>query len=195
MIITKPNSYIADNVHIKDKLSVGFCSIIGNEQNGDTYIGLNCNIGDFCKVDHDVVIGDDATIEDYCSIYKMCTVGNGFRMVSGSRIAARCSIGNNVIINGIVSQRVIIEDDVRFFGRTVHSHLDHTKDWKTTVEPSPILKRGCIVGVNAMIMGGIIIGENSYVAAGEIVKCNVPADKVYINGKIIDKIYFRGFIK
>lgn len=195
MIIAKPNSYVADNVHVEGILNVGFCSVIGNAQEGNTFFGANCTVGDFCKIDHDVTVGNNAIIEDYCSIYKLCIVGSGLRMVSGSRVAARCIIGNNVIINGVVSQRVVIEDDVRFFGRTVHSHLDHTKDWKTTIEPSPVFKKGCIIGVNAMIMGGVTIGENSYVAAGEVVKCSIPANKVFINGEIIDKAYFRSFIK
>ena len=42
--------------------------------------------------------------------------------------------------------------------------------------------------------GEIEIGENSYVAAGEIVRCNIPPESVYYKGRIYEKKYFRGII-
>lgn len=53
-----------------------------------------------------------------------------------------------------------------------------------------ILKKGCWVGANAIILPGITIGENSVVAAGSIVTKSVP-DKVLVAGnpaKIIKEL-------
>lgn len=197
MIIKKGlNIFISSATSYDGTLEIGHCSIIGdyNDDKNKVIIGSNVTIGTFCKIESNVKIGNKCMIEDNCSIYHSTIIGNGVQIVSGSRISARCSIGNECIINGIISQRVVIEDNVRYFGRIAHSHHNHTLPWKTTVESSPIFRKGCFVGVNALIIGDIEIGENSYIAAGEIVRCNIPSDTIYYKGKIYDKKYFRGVI-
>jgi hypothetical protein len=34
-----------------------------------------------------------------------------------------------------------------------HLHADPTGDWDTTEEPSPVIRRGSVVGVGALIVG------------------------------------------
>jgi len=197
MIIKKGlNIYISPATKYIDQIEIGHSSIIGDYDDyvNPVKIGKNFRLGSFCKISKNVTIGDDCVIEDNCFIYHDTKIGNNVRIVTGSRISARCQIGNNAIINGSISQRVIIEENVRFFGRIAHSHYDHTLDWTTTAEPSPIFKKGCIIGVNTLIIGEVEIGENSYVAAGEVVRCNIPPESVYLKGQIFEKSHFRGII-
>ena len=200
MIIEKGlNIYVSPTTKYIDTLEIGHCSIIGSfddvhESSSIVNIGRNLKMGAFCKISNNVTIGNDCVIEDNCFIYHSTTIGNNVTLVAGSKIFARCQIGDNVIITGAISQRVVIEDNVRYFGMIAHSHYNRTLPWKTTSEPSPVFRKGCIIGVNTLIIGDVEIGENAYVAAGEIVRCNVPADSVYYKGKIYEKKHFRGIV-
>lgn len=189
------SSFVASDTKYLTQLKVGHCTIIGDiDCDSNIVIGENLTVGAFCKIDRDVIIGNNCIIEDNCLLYHSTSIGNHVQIVSGSRISARCIIGDNVIINGLIPQRVIIEDDVRYFGRIAHSHYNHTLPWKTTIEPSPILRKGCMVGVNSLLIGSIEIGENSYISAGEIVRSDIPANSVLYKGQVFPKSYFRGIL-
>lgn len=182
------------DVHIDENVSIGDYTIIGSKH-GDVTIQQNTKIGDFCKIEGNVTIGKNCSIGDYSLICKNTQIGDNVTILPGSKIYSKCNIGNNVIINGSVSQRVNLEDNVRFFGRVAHSHRDHTLDWKATEEKSPIIKKGAIVCIDALIIGPVEIGENAYISAGEIVRFNIPQNKILYNGRLFDKDKFRGFIK
>ena len=68
-------------------------------------------------------------------------------------------------------------------GRIVHAYRNPNADWDGTDEESPRIRAGAVVGANAIIIGQITIGLRSYIAAGEIVRKNVPADTVIYRGK------------
>ena len=103
--------------------------------------------------------------------------------------------GQNCIIAGELVDRTVVEDWVRFQGETAHSHTDATGDWDDTVEPSPTIKRGSVVGVGAFLIGGITIGPHAFVAAGERVTCDVPEGMVLQGGKLQPIADLRGLIK
>lgn len=70
----------------------------------------------------------------------------------------------------VVGESAVIEDDVRIWhGVTLGSTL---KDGSP--ERHPRLRRGCTIGADAIILGGIDVGEGSVVAAGSIVLTPVP---------------------
>lgn len=185
---------IRSNVKADPTVTMGDYVILGSKH-GDVNIGAGTTIGDYTKIEGDVLIGKNCSIGDYVLICKKTKMGNNVTVVPGSKIYGKCEIGNNVIINANISQRVNLEDDVRFFGRVAHSHRDHTLDWKNTVEPSPVIRKGAIVCIDALIIGPVEIGENSYISSGEIVRFNIPANKILYKGKLFDKKDFRGFIK
>ncbi|MDR3216494.1 MAG: hypothetical protein LBT55_03655 [Clostridiaceae bacterium] len=190
------NNFIcAKDALIGERANIGAFSIIGrNTEVSGVRIGNEFIMGAFSKIEDEVVIGNNCRVGDYCGIYYKTEIGNNVTIEHGSKVFARCKIGNDVVINASVSQRVIMEDGVRFFGRIAHSHRNHTLDWKNTVEESPMFKKGCFIGINALIIGNITIGENAYIGAGEIVRCNIPADSVFYKGKIYDKRFFKGLI-
>ena len=106
-----------------------------------------------------------------------------------------CKVGQNCIIGGDLSERVIVEDNVTFMGELAHNHRNPNLDWDTTDEPSPIFRRGTVVGVGAIVMGGISVGPFSYIAAGELVKSDVPPRKVVYKGKISNLEDWKGIIQ
>lgn len=193
------NIFIDPKVSFAENADIGHCSVLGYDDgtmhaDGTTYIGDNFKMGAFSIVEKNCFIGDNVEVGNYCTIYEDAYVDDNAKILSGSRIYWGAKIGKGAIINAFVSSNVIIEENVRFFGRIAHSHRDHTLDWETTIEASPIFKKDCFIGLGALIIGDIIVGERSYVAAGEILRFNLPADTVYYKEKIYDKKKFRGLI-
>ncbi|MBK7538026.1 MAG: hypothetical protein IPI49_22165 [Myxococcales bacterium] len=108
------------------------------------------------------------------------------------------TIGRNTFIGGDVSNWTIIGDDVTFMGRIVHTYrkAGGRDDWVGAgPQPSPRIGDKAIIGENALLIGGIDIGRGAYVSAGEVVKYDVPAGHLAINGELIPLSAFRGFIK
>lgn len=195
MATVKYGAIISNGVKIGESVQVGEYTVIGTNQETDNIIiDANTVINRFCYIDKNVHIGKSCKIGDGVYIYRNCKIGDNVQIQAKSIISKDCIIGNGCIIDGNVANKVVMEDNVRFLGQIAHSHRNHTLDWKTTSEPSPVFRKNSIIGVGALIIGDIEVGENSYVAAGEILRCDLPMDSVYYQGKIYPKKYFRGFI-
>ncbi|WP_276091107.1 acyltransferase [Pedobacter sp. JY14-1] len=81
-----------------------------------------------------------------------------------------------------------IEDDV-MIGSGVHIYVNNHRfdrldipiiDQGYYLDKPVILKKGCWVGANAIILPGVTIGENSVVGAGAIVTKSLPAHVVAV---------------
>jgi acetyltransferase-like isoleucine patch superfamily enzyme len=187
--------YIADCIDHKGELTIGHCSAVGyGDAPGRAVFGMDVKIGAFSIIERNVTVGDNCEIGNHCMVFSDARIGRRVKLLSGSRVYWDADVGDDAIINGYVSGNVIVENSVRFFGRIAHSHRDHTRDWETTIEPSPVFRAGCFIGLGALIVGAITIGENAYVAAGETVRSDVPPNTVFYKGSLHDKRFFRGLI-
>lgn len=101
------------------------------------------------------------------------------------------SIGERVVIrpgsmlfasSGKTKARIIIEDDV-LVGSGVHFYTSNHffKDVNISIidqghdHPKEVLlKKGCWIGANSIILPGVTIGENSVIGAGSIVTKSIP---------------------
>lgn len=195
MAMIKHGVLISKGATVDKTVQIGEYSVIGNGQDADNIlIGVETIIHRFCFIDRNTQIGKKCIIGDGVYIYKNCIIGDDVRIMCKSVIDSGCKIGNGCIIDANIANKVVMEDNVRFFGQIAHSHRNHTLDWKTTSEPSPVFRKNSIVGVGALIIGDVEVGENSYVAAGEILRYNLPANSVFYQGKVYPKNYFRGLI-
>lgn len=178
-------------------VSIGFCSYVGYEATEEepVSIGEGVCIGAFCLIEGGVHIKDRVEVDHYCRISYGSRIGTGTRVLYRAQIFDEVSIGENCIIAGELVDRTIVEDGVRFQGETAHLHNDTTGDWDDTVEPSPIIKCGSVVGVGAILIGEITIGPHAYVAAGERVTCDVPEGMVLKGGALRRIADMRGMIK
>jgi len=151
------------------------------------------------------------TMRELC-IKKFKSFGEGseFRPGAYAINCSRISIGADVVIrpntmlfadNRPGGAEIIIEDKVSI-GSGVHfiscNHMFSKKNMaiydqgfnKPNASDSIILKRGCWVGANTIILPGVQIAENSVVGAGTIATKSVPPNVVFAGnpGKIIKKI-------
>ncbi|MEH2946711.1 DapH/DapD/GlmU-related protein [Sporofaciens sp. JLR.KK001] len=190
-------TYIGENVIWGENIKIGYYSYIGREgsNNSPLTIGKNVTIGSFCLLETGSVIGNNTEIDDYCAIYSGAQVGNSVKLLYGKKIYSKAEIGERCIIGGDVPERMVLDDSVTFMGEVAHSHYNPKLDWDITDEPSPRIGKGSIIGVNALLIGGIEIGKNCYISAGEILRHNLSDDHVYYKGKVYHINEFKGLIR
>ncbi len=129
-----------------------------------------------------------------------------FRPGAYAIACSKIHIGKNVVIRpGTVLHAdprtngagITIEDDV-LIGPGVHIYVDKHRfdnpnipiiDQDYAPSEKVILKKGCWIGANCIILPGITVGKNTVIGAGSIVTKSIP-DKVVAAGnpaKIIRK--------
>mgnify|MGYP000949200604 CR=1 FL=1 len=189
--------FVHEKAKIGKNVTIGHCSCIGfgDPEDGELIIEDNVTIGAFCVIHFGTVIRESAKIDHKCVIGVEVAIGKKTQVLLGKEVSWKAKIGDNCIIGGNVADRTIIEDDVTYLGEIAHSHRDASLDWDTTEEPSPIIYKGSVVGVNALIIGARKIGPCAYIGAGEIVRTDVGEGIALIEGKQFAVKSLRGFIK
>lgn len=146
------------------------------------------------------------------SMYKLCkekflyfSDTAQFRAGAYAVGCSKISIGNRVIIRPNVMLfgdtvidmdcSILIEDDV-MIGSGVHIYVNNHRfddpnipliDQGYYPDQQVVLKKGCWIGANAIILPGVTIGENSVVGAGSIVTKSIPGS-VVVGGNPARKI-------
>jgi UDP-3-O-[3-hydroxymyristoyl] glucosamine N-acyltransferase len=180
-----------------EKISVGAFTVIEANKDASVSIGKGTVIGHSVVIAPGVVLGENVKLDSQSFVGERTAIGNGSE-VHGSKVHRDVQIGKNSFIGGEVANWTIIGNEVTFMGRIVHTYRQpgNANNWRhSPPQPSPKIGNQCVIGENALLIGGIEIGERSYVAAGEILKCNVPDDHIAIGGKILPLKLFRGFVQ
>ncbi|MFH0841782.1 MAG: acyltransferase [Bacteroidota bacterium] len=101
----------------------------------------------------------------------------------GCKVGKKVFIGSNVHIDSGYAGMLIIEDNVHIAGHCIF--LCHQRDLSNyfigddysnlgyKIEPIH-LKRGCLIGMNSLVLPGVTIGEGAIVGAGSLVVKNIP---------------------
>lgn len=129
--------------------------------------------------------------------------GAEFRPGAYAVTCSKIELGKRVVIRpgtmlfadprDTISGRILIEDDV-MLGSGVHIYVANHRfdnpnqpliDQGHSPSKTVILRKGCWVGANAIILAGVEIGENSVIGAGSVVTKNVPAKCVAIGSPAV----------
>jgi UDP-3-O-[3-hydroxymyristoyl] glucosamine N-acyltransferase len=118
-------------------------------------------------------IGSGAIIGDQSQIRERAVIGAGTVVGRGSTIDFDCVVGERVLIQtGVyVTAGTLLEDDV-FLGPGVLTTNDSTMGRHGPGKDhlrGPVFRRACRVGGGVVVVPGVTIGEEAYVAAGAIV--------------------------
>lgn len=124
-------------------------------------------------------------------------IGERFKMRDGAKIRVRkgaiCKIGKNTSVNcnNIITSRkkIIIGDNVQFSPNVQIYDHDHDFEIEGGIKVGKY-KTGSIeigdnvwIGANAIILRGTKIGDNAVIAAGSIVKGEIPTGAIFIQKK------------
>ena len=121
-------------------------------------------IADYASVREDTSIGDLTIIGRGVAVENEVTIGDCCKVETGAYITAKSTIGDLCFI----APEVTFTND-NFVGRT-QERFKHFG--------GVTMHRGARVAANATVLPGIVIGEDSLVAAGSVVTRNVPSGMV-----------------
>jgi acetyltransferase-like isoleucine patch superfamily enzyme len=139
-------------------------------------------------------IADDATICCGAVVYAGASIGRRAIVGDQSQVRERGVLGErsvlgrgstldfDTVVGARVSVQTLVEDDV-FIGPGVVMTNDDTMDRHGPETPlrGATLKRGCRVGGGVVLTPGVVIGEEAFIAAGEVVVRDVP-DRAVVMG-------------
>lgn len=127
-------------------------------------------------------IGARTIIGDQAQVRERSTIGAGTVIGRGSAVEFDVRVGDRVLIqSGVyVTAGTVVEDDV-FLGPGVMTTNDDTMGRHAPGAglQGPVFRRACRVGGGVVLVPGVEIGEEAFVAAGAIVTRDVaPRDVV-----------------
>lgn len=127
-------------------------------------------------------IGDGAIIGDLASVRERCSVGPSTVIGRGTCVENEVIIGarNSIQSNCYITRASVLEDDVfiapcvsttndNFMGRTEKRHA---------LLKGATIRRGARVGGGVVLLPGVEVGEEAFVAAGALVTKDVPSAKI-----------------
>ena len=122
------------------------------------------------------VIGDQAFVRENVQIGENCGIGRGVCIENQVSIGSRCSIQSNSYITRLAT----LEDDV-FIAPCVTTTNDNfmgRTDARHELLKGATIRRAARIGGGVVILPGIEIGEEAFVAAGALVTKDIPAGKL-----------------
>jgi UDP-2-acetamido-3-amino-2,3-dideoxy-glucuronate N-acetyltransferase len=121
-------------------------------------------------------IGTGAIVGDQSYIRERARIGAGSVIGRGSTVDNDVEVGERVRVqtNVYLTAGTVVEDDV-FVGPGATTSNDDTMSRHAPGEPlrGALLRRACRVGAGAVLVPGVEVGEEAFVAAGAVVTRDV----------------------
>jgi UDP-3-O-[3-hydroxymyristoyl] glucosamine N-acyltransferase len=127
------------------------------------------------RVGSGAIIGDQTQLRERATVGERTVLGRGSSIDFNAQVGARVLIQTGVYVTG----GAVVEDDV-FLGPGVLTTNDHAMGRHARGEPllGPVFRRACRVGGGAVLVPGVAIGQEAFVAAGALVTRDVGAREV-----------------
>lgn len=125
-----------------------------------------------------IEIGRDVMVHIYARFSVVSAVEG---VVPRLRIGDRCHIGRFstiACVGEIVFEEDVLTADRIFVGDSYHEYADPSvpvSDQGMSAPQPVVIRRGAFLGVGSIVLPGVSVGENAYVAAGAVVTNDVPA--------------------
>jgi acetyltransferase-like isoleucine patch superfamily enzyme len=121
------------------------------------------------------ILGDQSFVRERSRIGERTVVGRGSTVDFDTVVGARVRIQTDVYLTA----RCVVEDDV-FVGPGAHTTNDDTmgRHGPEYELRGAVLRRACRIGGRAVLVPGVEVGEEAFVAAGAVVTRDVPARAV-----------------
>lgn len=138
-------------------------------------LGNNCLIGDGVSIRENCSLGSDCVIGRNSTINFGTSIGNKTRLGDLVHLTGNVEVGNNVFIGpGVVSA------DDNSMGRAL--------DYDGLHDKGATIKDGASIGEACVLLPRIVIGENTIIGAGTIVRNKVPDNMLVIGSQKVQKV-------
>jgi acetyltransferase-like isoleucine patch superfamily enzyme len=184
-VVVHGDTVIGDGCAIGDHVVLGKPTLRGPRAGADPgplVLGARVSVGAGAvlfagsRVGDGVTVGDQAYVRERVSIGEGTLIGRGSAVDNDVSIGARVSVQTNVYLTAFSA----VEDDV-FVGPGATTTNDDTMGRHAPGEAlaGVTLRRACRVGGSAVLVPGVEVGEEAFVAAGAVVTRDVaPRAKV-----------------
>jgi acetyltransferase-like isoleucine patch superfamily enzyme len=137
-------------------------------------------------------IGKDTRIWQFCVILEEAEIGENCNICSQCFIENKVSIGHNVTIkNGVyLWDGITIHDNVQIGPNVTFTNDKYPRAKQPFELQKTLIKKNASIGAASVILGGVIVGENSMVGAGSLVTKDIPDNELWFGNpaKFIRKI-------
>ena len=185
--VVYPETVLGSDVRLGEGCVIGKPPVLGarssaaREEPGPARLGDGVSVGAGAVVlagaelGAGCVIGDQAHVRERASIGPDSVVGRAASVENDVRIGARVRLQTNAYITAWS----VVEDDV-FVAPGVTTTNDPTAGRRQPGQElrGPTLRRACRIGAGAVLLPGVEVGEEAFVAAGAVVTADVPARAV-----------------
>ena len=144
---------------------------------GYTRIGKESTIRSGSVIYTDTLIGDRLDCGHNVFIQWGTKIGNNCKIMENSRIYSEAVVGDNVRFNGFGCARCKIGSNVSMLGYLVHRY-DIPKGG--LIEESPHVEDMAVVGMLAIVVGGVTVRKGAYVGAGTVVTHDVEPFSIVV---------------
>lgn len=183
-------SVIGDGVRVGDGAIIGKAPVFAvtstqKERDLTTVsIGVNSIIGTSAIVYTGSVMGSECFLGDRVIIRENCRVGDRTLIGAGVIVENDVSVGSNCKIQSgaYITAYTTLEDDVFIAPMVVTTNdnlMGRTGDCLARKQ-GPIIKRGARVGGGVVLLPGIEVAEETFIAAGAVVTANTRPGQLYM---------------
>jgi acetyltransferase-like isoleucine patch superfamily enzyme len=125
-----------------------------------------------------VIVGDQACVRERCTVGDDVVIGRGSLVENDTEVGARTKIQADAYVTAyslleedvFVAPCVVTAND-NFMGRTERRHK---------LRRGPTIRRGARIGAAAVLLPGIVVGEEAFVGAGAVVLRDVQPRTVVV---------------
>lgn len=156
--------------------------------------GNNLHVGEFVIVEAGVTVGDNVKIGHRVTLKSGTRIGNHSIIDDHCITTGACIIGNHVNIRtgAIISKATIIEDYCFIGPGIITNHTKHVNHGRSDKIPDvqliTYIGYGSILGSQASILAGVVIGPQVIIGGGTVVVKDILERGVYV-GCPATKIY------
>jgi len=140
--------------------------------------------------DSDYFVHESARVDTPCEIGSGTKIWHFSHVMAGVRIGHNCNLGQNVYIDADVEignrckiqnnvsiyDGVTLEDDVFLGPSCVLTNITNPRSQvvRKKLYENTLIQKGATIGANATILCNLTIGRYAFIAAGAVVRDNVP---------------------
>jgi UDP-2-acetamido-3-amino-2,3-dideoxy-glucuronate N-acetyltransferase len=148
-------------------------------------LGNDVWVGRFCIIEKDCNVGDLTRIGDFCKLMPGTVIGADCRIDDYANTSGAVVLGNGVMVKrqACVTQGLIAYEKA-FIGPGVmvihEQHVTWGRPGLRKMSRGIMLGVGAVVGGQALLLPGVEIGNNAWVAAGAVVTKDCDAGGIYV---------------